>query len=48
VVRREAFEKPQSGTDDVEGSVPIEQALPALSADDRSETEIAISRLFFR
>ena len=45
VVRREALEESQAGPRDVERAVAIEQALPALAADDRAEAEIAIARL---
>jgi hypothetical protein len=46
VIRREALEDPQTRSHDVEGTVAIEQALPALAADDGAEPEIAVARLF--
>jgi hypothetical protein len=46
VVRREALENAQTGPDDIEGAVSIEQPLPALAADKRAEPQISVASLF--
>ena len=46
VIRRKTLDPSQAGPNDIEGAVTIEQALPALAADHRSETQIAIPGLF--
>ena len=42
--RGEALEEAESGADDVEGPVAIQQPLAAFAADDGPEAEIAIPR----
>ena len=42
MVRREALEEPEPDAVDVERAVAVEQALPALAADDGTKAEVAI------
>ena len=45
MIRREGREKSQTRPRHIERTVSIEQALPAVAADDGTETEIAIAGL---
>src|SRR5712671_2889394 len=45
MVRRERLEETEPRPDDIERTVPVEQALPAVPADDGTEAKVAIPRL---